>query len=72
MYLKVAYAGKISWIKFMAGLVGCPEWKPRAPEKARKFGKDLLRKLQKFHYYSQFFKKIKKPKYKFLAFGRKA
>ena len=48
----VAYAGKnFGGFKVMAGLVG-------GPGNFRKFAKKFLRKLQKMHYFSIFFKKI--------------
>ena len=39
---------------------------PRMPENLRKFAKNFLRKLQKMHYFSLFFKKISQPFVKLL------
>ena len=57
--------------KGMAGLVGGAGANPRMPENFRKFRKNFVRKLQKLHYFSLFFKKLKIHALYFRAFGRK-
>ena len=58
--------------KVMAGIVGgLGAESPRTPENFRKFAKDFLRKLQKMHYFSLFFKKFQNYALNVCAFGRK-
>ena len=60
--LAVAYAGKNSGgFKVMAGLVGGTGAEPPPPGRQRIFEnlqKNFVRKLQKMHYFSIFYKKI--------------
>ena len=58
--------------KVMVGLVRVQGQSTQTPENFRKFGKNFVIKLQKLHYFSLLFKKIKNPALNFRAFGRKA